>query len=178
MKKVGIFSLLVMCFSFLSVPAHAIYVKDSKVYLESLEDYNVCHVDFDRSGRFCQRALEDWLKKNPGDMFKAAKMTRLRMNHWVAVDLFYRAFEGKEPKCDDEDLHLAVVSGLGQPNSKGDNKVVKQSLELLDKCFDAMKAKVMKGATITGYRFKNSCKMLMAKGALKGIKAKKCKKLK
>ena len=171
-------SMLIIGILMVSFSAQAIMVKDGKVILEALDDYNVCQADYDRTGRFCQRALEDWLKKHPEDMLKAAKMTRLRMTHWVAVSLFYRAFKDKEPTCDDSDLHLAVVSGLGQPNSDGKNEVVSQSLELMDKCFKQMKAKVVKAASIGSYVFKNSCQALIDKKAIRGMKAKKCKSLK
>lgn len=152
--------------------AQALRADKGQVFLDSLEDYNRCQ-GHDYSGEFCQDALERWVSDHPDDVFKAAKMTRLKMNSYVAVKLFAQAFDRKKGDCKDQDVHLAVIAGLGLPESYTEQ--VAQSKKIaFELCFDQLKDQLIKESTVGSYTFKNSCKELDAKGLLSGLKKKKC----
>jgi hypothetical protein len=174
MKLILLFQILFL--SALSFNAEAYKVKDSEVILNDLEDYNKCQGD-DYGGRFCQDALERWVKANPKDVFKAAKMTRLRVNAAVAVPFFAQAFEQKLGVCTDADLKLAVIAGLNLPASNKETlaQAKKMAFEL---CYEEMKEGILKESGTDTYLFKNACADLIAKKALTGLKLAKCKAVK
>ena len=156
--------------------ADAYKVKDGEVILNDLNDYNKCQVD-DYGGRYCQDALERWVKANPKDVFKAAKMTRLKMNAAVAVPFFAQAFDQKLGDCKDEDAVLAVVAGLNLPESDKET-IAKAKKIAFDLCYNEMKDAILKESGTDTYLFKNACKDLLAKKALNGLKEAKCKAMK
>ncbi len=156
-------SLLVLLFS---LPSFALVVKDGKVTLEKLSDYKFCQSK-DYTGEWCHRALEDWVEGHRDDAWEAAKLTRLHMNHSNAVPFFITAQKGTHFDCKDEDLKLAVISGLDKPS---DYDVVKPSLELLRRCKAEIAPEIAKTAALDSYLFKNACKEL----ELQGLKKKKC----
>jgi hypothetical protein len=101
----------------LSTNAFSLKVMGEKVVtFESLDDYTLCMAQSSGSGAWCHEALKDWVKAHPRDAFKAGKLTRAHMFHWVAVPFFADAFEKKIGQCDDRDLNLALKSAFGQPS--------------------------------------------------------------
>src|SRR4051794_35350351 len=108
----------------LSRPALALKVDKGQVILDELEDYELCQ-RHDYDGDWCHDALKRWVKEHPADAFKAGKMTRLKMTHWAALHFFKQAFDQKKGDCKDEDVRLAVVSGLNLPGDS--NKEVVES---------------------------------------------------
>lgn len=154
-----------------SSSAHALIFKDDKVTLEKFEDYQECQTRY-YSGKRCLRALETWVDNNPSDAFKAGKMVKSSMNHWIAVPFFAKA---KDINCSDEDLHMAVLGGLDQDPAY-DKKTVMAAQKLgLETCFKQMSSKIVKRASPNTKIYKNSCKKLVEAGLLKGLKKKKCK---
>jgi hypothetical protein len=169
----SLFAGIGLLFTFASTDsAFALRAKDGQVILDELNDYDMCQ-SRDYSGEWCQDALVRWVQMNPNDAFKAGKMTRRKMNAWGAIPFFAQAFDMKKGDCKDEDVKLAVMSALDLPASY--DKVIKQAKTIgLEICINEFKDQIAKEASPGGYMFKNSCKELMAKGALQGLKKKKC----
>ena len=155
---------------FLSLPASALVVKNEQVILEKLDDYEMCQTR-DYNGQFCHDALVRWVSGHPGDAFKAGKMTRLHMNHWVAIPFFDQAFEQKSGNCKDEDVKLAVLSALGQ--SPKSDVVTKAKRIAFQFCFNELKDAILDGIGDTN-TFKNVCKELAAKKLISGLKLNRC----
>jgi hypothetical protein len=156
----------------LSSAAFGMKIKDSKVILEELEDYNFCQSK-DYDGSSCNEALRSWVKNRPKDAFEAGKLARSHMHAWVAVPFFAEALAQTNFKCGDEDLKLAVVSGLNLPQSLHP-QIVDSAIILLKKCPLELKGPVAASANIGSYAFANACENL----SLKGLKRSKCETLK
>jgi len=153
--------------------AFALKEVDKQIILEKIEDYEICQ-SRDYSGDFCHEALVRWTEKHPMDNFKAGKMTRKIMNAWVAIPFFAKAFDNKKGDCKDEDVKLAVASAINLPTSSN-KEVVDQAKKIgFELCYKENEASILKVAQIDSYAFTNVCKELVAKGALTGLKAKKC----
>jgi hypothetical protein len=83
---------------------------------KSLDEFSRCARE-SYSGETCLEGLKAFAKKNPMLGFQAGKLARLNYTHWVALDFFEPAL-GKKPsaeQCKDEDVSMAVVSGLALP---------------------------------------------------------------
>lgn len=156
----------------LSLSAQGIKVVNEQVVLEKVEEYESCQ-QRDYSGSLCHDALVRWVEAHPTDQFKAGKMTRKIMNASAAVPFFAKAFESKKGDCKDKDVKLAVVSGVSLPVSSN-RAVVDQAKKIgFELCYTDMKDSLIE-ATSESYAFDNTCSELVAKGALTGLKAKKC----
>ena len=163
-------SLFVMMAALMIQPAFALMFKDGKVILENLSEYPSCQGK-DYSGEWCHAALQDWVKAHPSDAFEAGVMTRKIMIGHNAVPFFYEARDSKSFDCKNEQLKLAVMSGLGQPS---DYPVVKLSQELFTKCKADLEAAVSDESSKDSYVFNNICSQLK----LNGLRKKKCEALK
>lgn len=174
------FSLIVVlaAISFASIElAQALRFKEGKVILDELADYELCQKR-DYTGDWCHNALKRWVKSNVGDAFKAGKMTRKAMNHWVAVPFFHQAFEAKQGDCKDSDVKLAVLSALDLPKSQNEDVIAQARKIGIETCFADMKNDLVAKAAVGSSLFENVCKDLDAKGLLQGLKKKKCAELK
>jgi hypothetical protein len=169
MKKIAM-SLLVLTTS-VAATSHALTFKGGKVSLENLEEYNTCQ-DHDYSGEWCHDALVRWVGKHPADAFKAGKMTRLKLNHHNAIPFFVKAFAAKAGDCNDEDVKLAVVSGLALPPSYANLAGAKQLG--FTTCSKELQKALVDELTGTGYFADNVCPTLKAAKALTAEKAKHC----
>ncbi len=120
-------------------------------------------------GDHCIDMMKDFLKTSTtaADVgFSFGKITRKNQNHYVAVPFFKWALDKKKDAamCDDEDLRLAVLAGLGLPpdyeNAKGARDIAQNA------CFDALKAAMEKALVESegGYYRDNACAVLKAKG--------------
>lgn len=172
------FSLLLagigLFFAFTSADsAFALRTKEGQVILDELKDYDMCQSK-DYTGEWCHDALVRWVKMHPNDAFQAGKMTRRRMNAWGAIPFFAQAFDQKKGDCKDQDVKLAVMSALNLPTSSHKDVIDQAKAIGLNTCINEFKDSIAKEASPGGYMFKNSCKELMAKGALQGLKKKKC----
>jgi hypothetical protein len=155
--------------------AKALRFVEGQVILDRLDEYNNCQ-NKDYTGEWCHDALMRWVEAHPADAFKAGKMTRRVMNHSSAIPFFEKAFEAKAGDCKDEDVKLAVVSALGLPP---DYELVKPAKKIaFETCFKELKDAIAEEAKPGSYNFQNSCKELDKKGALAGLKKKKCAELK
>lgn len=154
---------------------NAMKVKEGKIILEKINDYEFCQSK-DYSGDFCHQALLEWVEKNPKDAFQAGKMTRLKMNPWAAVPFFAKAWEQGAGDCKDEDVKLSVLSGLGLPSNQQD--VIKAAVEIsLNKCRNELQSEVVNLAKSNDYVLKNTCKTLIERKMLTGVSAKRCTKI-
>lgn len=174
------FSLFVVLFAFSLASielAQALRFKEGQVILDELADYELCQKR-DYTGDWCHDALKRWVKQNSGDAFKAGKMTRRIMNHWVAIPFFHQAFEAKQGDCKDSDVKLAVLSALDLPKSQH-SEVISQARKIgIETCFSDMQSDLVAKASVGSYMFENVCKDLDAKGLLQGLKKKKCSEVK
>ena len=174
------FSLIVVlaAISFASIElAQALRFKEGQVILDELADYELCQKR-DYTGDWCHDALKRWVKSNVGDAFKAGKMTRKAMNHWVAMPFFHQAFEAKQGDCKDSDVKLAVLSALDLPKGQNDEVIAQARKFGIETCFADMKNDLVTKASVGSFLFENVCKDLDAKGLLQGLKKKKCSELK
>ncbi len=157
----------------ISLPSFALVVKDEKVILEKLSDYEFCQTK-DYTGGWCHRALIDWVEGHRDDAWEAAKLTRLHMNHWTAIPFFETALKGTKFDCKDEDLKLAVVSALNLP-LKGNEQIISSAKEMgLKKCRKEILPALTAEAAADSYLFANACTEL----ELTGLKKAKCASLK
>lgn len=141
-------------------------IKKSKVVLETLDDYSRCH-EKNISGSWCHKALTKWVKSHPEDAFKAGKLTRLYMNHWLAVPFFEKSMSLQDFNCKDKDLKLAVIGGLNLPMT-GNEKIIQTAEKIgLEKCLKEMKDSLYEAAAPDTNLFANICKKLELTGSKK-----------
>jgi len=168
MKK----ALLLAAALLLSCNAFALKVLGEKVVqLESLDDYSTCQAQ-SYSGGWCHEALRDWVKKHPGDAFKAGKLTRLNMNHWAAVPFFAQAFEKKAGQCNDEDVKLSLASAFGLPADREYQPVINQAKSIVfNSCSKELSEYLESWVNNGSYEKQNLC----ADMTKRGISAPACK---
>jgi len=164
------FLIAILMFSALS--AKTMTVDKGQVTLDKIEDYTECQ-KHDYGGNSCQEALSKWVKQNPKDSFVAGKLTRKHMNAWAAITYFEQAFNEKIADCNDKDVKLAVLSALNLPINRYSEVVASAQKIGLEICFENLKADLQKIET-DSYAFKNSCKVLIKKNVLTGLKKNKC----
>jgi len=127
MKKNTLLAVATTAAVLLSPNAFALKVLGEKVVrLESLSDYTTCQAQ-SYSGAWCHEALKDWVKAHPSDAFKAGKLTRASMHHWVAVPFFAQAFDKKAGQCGDEDVTMALTSAFALPADTEFTPVINQA---------------------------------------------------
>jgi hypothetical protein len=149
--------------------AYALEISKGKVTLDKIEEYEQCD-DWDIG--LCQDALHRWVEQHPADAFKAGKMTRKKMNAWLAVPFFSKAFEQKAGDCKDDDVKRSVASAVGLPQDK--KEIIAQAKKIgFDLCFAEMKDSLVEATSEPDGR-KNVCAELIAKGALSGLRLSRC----
>ncbi len=125
------------------------------------------------SGSVCHQEMKSWVKSHPEDAFKAGKITRLYMNHWLAVPFFEQAIGREDFKCKDNDLRLAVLGAYNLP-ATGNESVLRAADKIAFlECFREFKKPLYEAAAPDTHTFVNVCSRL----SLKGIKKKKCDEL-
>jgi hypothetical protein len=138
--------------------------RNNTVRLDSLDDFDRCVREVG-SDDLCLDGLRAYAKRTPAQAFAAGKRARLQYQHWAALPLFDQAL-GSRPDakaCADEDVALAVVSGLALPPT---SPAVPVAQRLLGVCFEQVKARVLKefeGAQ--SYYLDNTCPSLRQRGA-------------
>jgi hypothetical protein len=149
----------------LSTNAFALKVLGEKVVqLESLDDYATCQAK-SYSGQWCHEALKDWVKAHPKDAFKAGKLTRASMNHWVAVPFFAQAFDKKAGQCQDEDVSMALASAFALPADKEFSPVIQQAKTItFTHCLKDMQDQLGGWASSGSYEKANLCPELSKRG--------------
>ena len=117
--KVSLFLISALSLSAATM-AHAYEVDraHNRVLLESVEDFERCQDELGYAD-VCVDALKRYVKTKPKAGFAAGKAVRARFNHWVALQFFVPTLTKAtaEASCGDEDLRMAVLSGLALPTS-------------------------------------------------------------
>jgi hypothetical protein len=115
-------------------------------------------------GDACLDGLSAYIKAHPAEAFAAGKQVRLQFNHWVALRFFELTVDkANDTQCADEDLGMALVSGLAlpadQPGYKSALKVAKS------RCWAALQPRLVKElAEDAGYYREHACPLLKEKG--------------
>ncbi|MGL5002181.1 MAG: hypothetical protein ACRDAM_04515, partial [Casimicrobium sp.] len=135
---------------------------------ESLDDLDRCAQRYSWDTGMCLEPLQQYAKRHAKENFAIAKRARLQFKHWVALQFFEPAL-GKSPtaaQCADEDLSLAVISGLALPESYKELATARSIFGAA--CFNALRPAVEKEIVSNkgvGYISRNACPMLLAKNA-------------
>jgi len=124
-------------------------------------------------GSECLRSMQDLLKVGsppPDVAFKFGKLVRGKLNHHLAVPFFHRGLQGKPanaPECADQDLGLAVKSGLALPPAEESARLARDIAG--ERCFGVLESAIvaqLKAGGSDSFDAKNICEVLKAKGAL------------
>ena len=77
--------------------------------------------------RICLDQLKDYVRKNPEDELSVARLVRHRFNSSVALP-FFESIVAKQGKsaCSDEDLAIAVISGLELPGDYAEAAIARR----------------------------------------------------
>jgi hypothetical protein len=148
-------------------------VAQDKMVFKSLADLDKCAANNSYDTGYCLEALQKYAKTHPKELFAIGKRARLQFNHWAALQFFEPAL-GTSPaatKCADEDVSLAIVSGLSQPADNAPNGIARRLLS--GACFPSVRAAVEKeivSANGAGYLPQHACPIF----AKKGIKLSAC----
>lgn len=110
--------------------------------------------------------------------FKMGKLVRVNAKHWASLRYFQKALAGKDAKkyCADEDVKLAVLSGLALPASYDALPIAKDVAQ--GACWDNLKKPIVEAFNAdseNGYVRTNACGFLKTKKALSADQAKTCK---
>ncbi len=120
---------------------------------------------------YCNKSLNTFVLKDAKNLdlaFRAGKLVRLNANHYAAAPYFRMALvtPSVTRKCDDEDVILTVIAGLGLPS---DYAWFKDTTTIVNgQCFDALKMPILKEikSNAGGYFKNNACAIMTAKNAL------------
>ncbi len=153
----------------LSMPTFA----QDRMVFKSLADLDKCAANYRYDTGYCLEPLQKYAKTHPKELFAIGKRARLQFTHWVALQFFEPAL-GTSPaaaKCADEDVSLAIVSGLSMPTDNPPNGIARRLLS--GACFPSVRAAVEKeirGSNGEGYLPQHACPIF----ATKGIKLSAC----
>lgn len=142
-------------------------VAQDPIVFKSLADLNKCAASNRYDAGYCLEPLQKYAKTHPQELFAIGKRARSQFQHWVALQFFEPAL-GASPtaaKCADEDVQLAIVSGLSMPADNPPNGIARKLLS--EKCFVSVKAAVEKeiiSADGTGYLPQHVCPIFASKG--------------
>ncbi len=151
---------------FMTLPSGAALASDRMVF-KSLADLDRCAADNSYDTGVCLAPLQKYAKSHPKELFAIGKRARLQFTHWVALQFFEPAL-GASPsaaQCADEDLSLAVVSGLSMSADAAPNGIARRLLG--GKCFSSVRIMVEKeiaSANGEGYLPQHACPIFAKKG--------------
>ena len=146
--------------------AHAYEVdkKHRRVVVSSIADFERCQDELSYSDA-CLEALKVYTKAHPNDAFAAGKSVRLHFNHWVALPFFAGALDKEKAnndQCGDEDLSMAVVSGLALPSDDPNLALANKIAE--GRCFSSLQPALQKQLKDGGgYYLEHGCALLQKK---------------
>jgi hypothetical protein len=166
-------SLLSMCSALMLTGLSLPTIAQDQIVFKSLADLDKCVANNRYDTGVCLEALQKYAKTHPKELFVVGKRARLKFRHWVALQFFEPAL-GTSPaaaKCADEDVSLAIVSGLSMPADAAPNAIARRLLS--GKCFASVRPMVEKeiaSANGEGYIPQHAC-LIFAK---KGIKSSAC----
>jgi hypothetical protein len=144
----------------------AVLAKDELVF-KTLADLDKCAANNRYDTGVCLEPLQKYAKAHPKELFAIGKRARLQFTHWAALQFFEPAL-GMSPtpaQCADEDVGLAVVSGLSMPADAAPNAIARRLLN--GACFSAVRGAVEKEITSAngeGYLPQHACPIFANKG--------------
>ncbi|WP_310429910.1 hypothetical protein [Chamaesiphon sp. VAR_48_metabat_135_sub] len=148
-----------------------------KIVFKSLADFDKCAANNSYDTGVCMEALQKYAKAHPKELFAIGKRARLQFKHWAALQFFEPGL-GASPaatQCADEDVSLAIVSGLSMPVDATPNAIARRLLS--GKCFPSVRTAVEKeiaSANGEGYLLQHACPVFAKKGIkLSGCEPKK-----
>jgi hypothetical protein len=142
-------------------------VAQDRMTFKSLADLDKCAANNSYDTGYCLEPLQKYAKTHPKELFAIGKRARLQFKHWVALQFFEPAL-GTAPtaaKCADEDLRLAIVSGLSMPAGDPPNAIARRLFG--GNCFASVRAAVEKeiiSANGEGYVPQHACPIFAKKG--------------
>jgi hypothetical protein len=148
-----------------------------KIVFKSLADLDKCAANNSYDTGVCLEPLQKYAKAHPKELFAIGKRARLQFKHWAALQFFEPGL-GASPaaaQCADEDVRLAIVSGLSMPADDAPNAIARRLLN--GKCFASVRTAVEKeiaSANGEGYLPQHACPIFAKKGVkLSGCEPKK-----
>lgn len=147
----------------LSTPTFA----QERMVFKSLADLDKCAANYRYDTGYCLEPLQKYAKTHPKELFAIGKRARLQFLHWAALQFFEPAL-GASPaaaKCADEDVSLAIVSGLSMPAENPPNGIARRLLS--GACFPSVRSAVEKEIVSSngeGYLPQNACPIFAKKG--------------
>jgi hypothetical protein len=140
----------------------------NKIVFKSLSDLEACATHHSYDPGACLEPLQAYAKAHPKQLFEIGKKARLHFRNWVALQFFEPAL-GKSPRaaqCQDEDLGLAVVSGLATPT--GDASQLAATRVFSGACHAALRPAVEKELAQSpgaSYVARHACPVLATQGS-------------
>jgi hypothetical protein len=165
-KLIGLAATAVMMVAQLSwavpnVAAYEVDQKQNRIVLSSVEDFTQCQNDLSYTDA-CLDALKRYVKAHPAEGFAAGKLVRARFNHWLALQFFVPALTKPTPQqCDDEDLRLAVLSGLALPDDDPNEALAVKAAQ--GACAASLQPHVRNGLGDGSSLYKKNATALLAK---------------
>jgi hypothetical protein len=138
--------------------------RTNQIVLRSLPDFDRCVLDLSETPA-CLDALQRYASKRLNDSFQAGKRARLHYQAWTALPFFEIAFrkQATDAQCGDEDVLLAVVSGLSQSDSEQTSVDLARDIAL-NKCWGEIQEGLIEAISDAGPRFKsNVCPLMKAR---------------
>lgn len=145
-----------------TVAAYEVDEKHNRVVLSSVDDFTECQNDLSYSDA-CLEALKRYIKAHPADGFSAGKLVRAKFNHWVALQFFVPALTKATPQqCEDEDLRLAVLSGLALPDDDPNEALAMKAAK--GACAASLRPHIRGGMADGSALYKKNATPLLSKG--------------
>jgi hypothetical protein len=140
-------------------------VARDRFMFKSLADLDKCVDRYDSD--ICLEVLQQYAKAHPKELFEIGKRARLQFKHWVALQFFEPALGASKSatKCADEDVRLAIVSGLSLPTDDAPSAIARRLLS--GKCFASVRTMIEKeiaSANREGYLPQHACPIFTTKG--------------
>lgn len=156
-RSIGLGCLPVLFFAV----TNSVQAGEKQQEIKSLDDFNSCVTQLYRQ-ESCLIGLEKYIKSTPKDAMAAAKQVRLNFNSSVSLRFFEVAAKRNVPGfCEDRDLQLAVVHGLGLPADYPD--AARARALFSGACHQQLASAVtaeLQGESSGGYLARNACPIL------------------
>jgi len=145
-----------------AVRAYEFSANTNIINLDSLGDFDRC-VEETGEVECCLDALTKYVAAHPEIAFSAGKHARFSMTHWVALHFFVKSLDKPTAQqCQDEDLRLAVISGLSLPPDDPELDSVRKIAS--GSCWSELQTPVVKGLQNGSTYYKqNTCALLATK---------------
>jgi hypothetical protein len=157
-------------------------VKDSPEFMAKRADvgikaFNLCF-QFDKLVETCARLMRTFVAEDPDNhdlAFRAGLIARLNLLSWTAVPYFAMALQTGDPRCSNDQVDIAVLSGLALPPDDSDYHDALQGAKTIagKLCWTALRAQLIKNLDdASSYYRDNTCPILRAHDALTEEQAK------